>query len=156
MRAQLLIGVIVLFFILCLGVYFAFGPGSESATAIHYPGDSVSGKPITTPTGLIYYDLKVGTGETPADPTTRVRVHYTGWLMNGTKFDSSLDSGRPAEFPLNGVIKGWTEGVGTMKTGGKRKLIIPPDLGYGPAGSPPNIPPTATLVFDVELLSIVK
>ena len=107
---------------------------------------------VTTDSGLTYIDMKVGDGASP-EPTDRVEVHYTGWLVDGTKFDSSVDRGTPAKFGLNRVIKGWTEGVGSMKVGGKRKLVIPADLAYGAAGRP-SIPPNATLVFDVELLSI--
>ena len=81
-------------------------------------------------------------------------MHYTGWLPDGTKFDSSVDRGSPAEFGLDQVIAGWTEGVGSMKVGGKRMLVIPPDLGYGSAGAGGVIPPDATLVFEVELLGI--
>lgn len=107
-----------------------------------------------TDSGLMYVDLKVGEGETPKT-TDKVDVHYTGWLVDGTKFDSSVDRGTPFTFSLSGgVIKGWLEGVATMKVGGKRKLIIPSDLGYGKRGSPPKIPADATLVFDVELLGI--
>jgi len=109
-------------------------------------------KIVKTDSGLMYVDLKVGEGETPKT-TDKVEVHYTGWLVDGTKFDSSVDRGQPAVFGLSQVIKGWTEGLGTMKVGGKRKLIIPPDLAYGKAGRP-SIPPDSTLVFDVELLGI--
>lgn len=116
-----------------------------------YPGDNVSGEPVKTPSGLMYYDIKPGTGPTPKDSSARVTVHYTGWLTDGKKFDSSVDRGQPATFPLNGVIGGWTEGVGSMKEGGKRKLIIPANLAYGPSGRP-GIPPNATLIFDVELI----
>lgn len=119
----------------------------------HLPGDPVQGQPTVTPTGLKYYDIKVGEGEQPAGPNSQVKVHYTGWLVNGTKFDSSYDhpDKAPVQFVLSGVIPGWTEGVGSMKVGGKRKLLIPANLAYG-AGGRPGIPPNATLIFDVELL----
>ncbi len=107
----------------------------------------------TTPSGLRYIDETVGTGASP-QPTDAVTVNYTGWLTDGTKFDSSVDRCQPASFPLNRVIPGWTEGVGSMKVGGKRRLIIPSELAYGAQGRPPTIPGGATLIFDVELLSI--
>jgi FKBP-type peptidyl-prolyl cis-trans isomerase len=106
----------------------------------------------TTPSGLKYYDIKAGEGGSPKE-SSRVKVHYTGWLTDGTIFDSSVTRGQPAEFSLNGVIKGWTEGVGSMKVGGKRKLVVPPDLAYGEAGRP-SIPPNSTLIFEIELLEI--
>jgi FKBP-type peptidyl-prolyl cis-trans isomerase len=115
----------------------------------------VSGQPITTPSGLQYIDVVVGTGD-EAQAGQEVTVHYTGWLTSGQKFDSSRDSGRPFNFKLGGgdVIKGWDLGVAGMRIGGQRRLIIPPDMGYGPRGYPPVIPPSATLIFDVELLRI--
>ncbi len=108
-----------------------------------------------TPSGLRYQDLNEGDGaQATVDQT--VVVHYTGWLPNGEKFDSSRDRNQPFSFTLGAgqVIAGWDEGVAGMKIGGRRKLVIPADLGYGTAGAPPAIPPGATLVFDVELLEV--
>jgi FKBP-type peptidyl-prolyl cis-trans isomerase FkpA len=109
---------------------------------------------ITTESGLQYEDLTEGTGSA-AQPGKRVKVHYTGWLTDGQKFDSSKDRGDPFEFVLDGgmVIRGWDEGVQGMKVGGVRKLTIPPALGYGARGAGGVIPPNATLVFEVELLA---
>jgi peptidylprolyl isomerase len=114
-----------------------------------------AGKATTTPSGLKYFDIKAGSGAVPKKGQ-RVKVHYTGWLTDGKKFDSSVDRGEPFVFTIgNGqVIKGWDEGVGTMKVGGKRQLHIPPDLGYGARGAGGVIPPNATLIFDVELLGV--
>mmetsp|Transcript_6686 Transcript_6686/g.18888 ORF Transcript_6686/g.18888 Transcript_6686/m.18888 type:complete len:110 (+) Transcript_6686:66-395(+) len=105
--------------------------------------------------GLQMEDILVGNGAT-ASVGQKVSVHYTGWLTNGTKFDSSLDRGRPFQFNLGGgeVIQGWDQGVQGMKIGGKRKLTIPPHLGYGASGAGGVIPPNATLVFEVELLKL--
>jgi peptidylprolyl isomerase len=110
---------------------------------------------VTTPSGLQYIDVVEGTGETPQSGQTVV-VHYTGTLQDGTKFDSSRDRNSPFSFPLGlgRVIRGWDEGISTMKVGGQRQLIIPPDLGYGARGAGGVIPPNATLIFDVELLRI--
>ncbi len=110
---------------------------------------------VTTPSGLAYQDLVAGSGSTPTAGKL-VKVHYTGWLQDGTKFDSSLDRGQPFEFSIGAgqVIPGWDEGVMTMKVGGKRKLVIPPQLGYGAAGAGGVIPPNATLTFEVILLDV--
>jgi peptidylprolyl isomerase len=114
---------------------------------------------MTTPSGLKIIDTQVGTGPSPKPGQTCV-MHYTGWLYEngkkGAKFDSSLDRGQPFEFPIgqHRVIAGWDEGVATMKVGGKRTLIIPPELGYGARGAGGVIPPNATLMFDVELLAV--
>ena len=116
-----------------------------------------SAQEVTMPSGLKYQDLTVGSG-TEAVAGKKVSVHYTGWLQSdNTKFDSSVDRGQPFEFQLGAgqVIRGWDEGVAGMKVGGKRKLIIPSELGYGSTGTPGGpIPPNATLVFDVELLGV--
>lgn len=107
----------------------------------------------TSPSGLRYIIEKEGEGVAPT-ATSQVTVHYTGYLLNGNKFDSSVDRGQPATFGLNQVIKGWTEGLQLLKPGGKAKLIIPAELGYGANGYPPVIPPNSWLVFDVELIKV--
>jgi FKBP-type peptidyl-prolyl cis-trans isomerase FkpA len=108
-----------------------------------------------TTSGIEITTLKAGTGASPASSQT-VKVHYRGTLMSGKEFDSSYGRGQPATFPLNRVIPCWTEGVQTMKVGGKAKLVCPPALAYGTQGIPGTIPPDATLVFEVELLDILK
>ena len=121
--------------------------------------DAATNQVIEMPNGLKYTDTKTGDGAT-ATPGNKVSVHYTGWLYNngakGTKFDSSVDRGQPFQFTLGAhqVIAGWDEGVAGMKVGGKRTLIIPPELGYGARGAGGVIPPNATLMFDVELLGV--
>ena len=130
--------------------------GLSAAAAPSAGPTAVTGKPVTTASGLQYYDLKVGSGDVAAVGDI-VRVHYTGWLTDGTKFDSSLDRKEPLRFWLGKgqVIKGWDEGVTGMKVGGKRQLRIPSKIGYGERGNG-NIPPNADLVFDVELVSVSK
>jgi peptidylprolyl isomerase len=110
---------------------------------------------VTTPSGLKYIDEVVGTGDAPTKGKS-VKVHYTGKLTNGKKFDSSVDRGQPFSFSIGvgQVIKGWDEGVMSMKVGGKRQLIIPAELGYGARGAGRDIPPNAELIFDVELLGV--
>jgi peptidylprolyl isomerase len=113
------------------------------------------GSEVTTASGLRYVDVVQGTGATPQRGQT-VTVNYTGTLTDGRKFDSSVDKGQPYSFRIGfgEVIKGWDEGIMSMKVGGKRKLTIPSNLAYGPMGRPPNIPPNSTLLFDVELLNV--
>jgi len=110
---------------------------------------------VVSASGLVYLSLKDGAGASPG-ATDTVKVHYRGTFPDGKEFDSSIARGQPAEFPLNRVIKCWTEGVQKMKVGGKARLVCPPGIAYGDRGSPPVIKPGATLVFEVELLEIVK
>lgn len=128
---------------------------TEARPPFELPGQAVSGDPTVTESGLMFYEIEAGGGEAP-EPMSTVSVHYTGWLVDGRQFDSSVERGMPASFPLNRVIPGWSEGVGSMRVGGKRKLLIPYNLAYGPSGRPPVIPPKALLIFDVELLEIVE
>jgi FKBP-type peptidyl-prolyl cis-trans isomerase len=146
-----------------LGVAFGCGSSDKANTSTtpSTPSTSspmkVTGQPTTTASGLQYWDIVVGTGAT-ATPGSMVRVHYSGFLTTGQKFDSSRDRGEPFSFPLGQgqVIKGWDEGVAGMKVGGQRQLRIPPQLGYGAEGAGGAIPPNATLIFDVELLAVGK
>ena len=130
-----------------------------SVTKDHSAMAQSAAKPVTTSSGLQYIDGKAGAGASPRANQTAV-VHYTGWLYvdgaKGKKFDSSVDRNEPFEFPVGAgqVIKGWDEGVASMKVGGKRTLIVPPQLGYGARGAAGVIPPNATLMFDVELLGL--
>ena len=109
----------------------------------------------TTDSGLQYIVIEEGTGARPS-ADSRVKVHYTGTLIDGTKFDSSYDRGQPAEFPLGGVIPAWTEALQLMKVGGKMKIFAPPDIAYRDRGAPPVIGPNATLIFEIELVEIVQ
>jgi peptidylprolyl isomerase len=141
---------------------FAIALTVLTASAVSRPNTAMAqttGKAMTTASGLQIIDSKVGTGVTPK-PGQICVVHYTGWLyqdgQKGKKFDSSVDRNDPLEFPVGQrkVIAGWDEGVASMKVGGKRTLIIPPELGYGARGAGGVIPPNATLIFDVELLDV--
>lgn len=144
-KINLILGLAIIVIVVGFGAYWFWPKGR--------------GNEIKTPSGLKYIDDVVGTGITPS-PGKDVKVNYTGMLEDGTKFDSSVDPSfghvQPFTFKIGmgGVIKGWDEGVMSMKVGGKRRLIIPSDLGYGASGSPPKIPPNATLIFDVELLDV--
>jgi len=151
----------ILMFVVSTG--FACSKKETASSEIKKSGDTVmsktdagqSEKMIKTPSGLQYEDMVAGSGASPS-PGKKVTVHYTGWLLDGKKFDSSVDRNEPFVFKIGKgeVISGWDEGVMTMKIGGKRKLIIPADLGYGAAGAGGVIPPNATLVFEVILLDI--
>jgi peptidylprolyl isomerase len=137
----------------------AFALAIIGSTIMTDPSDAQSARPTTTSSGLQIIDTKPGTGATPRAGQT-VTVHYTGWLyengQRGKKFDSSVDRNETFNFPIGQgrVIQGWDEGVGSMKVGGKRTLIIPAALGYGARGAGGVIPPNATLIFDVELIGV--
>jgi FKBP-type peptidyl-prolyl cis-trans isomerase FkpA len=139
--------------------FAAVAAAISTPAAIRMATAQTAGKTMTTASGLQIIDTKVGTGASPKTGQTCV-MHYTGWLyengQKGKKFDSSVDRNEPFEFPIGQrrVIAGWDEGVGSMKVGGKRTLIIPPELGYGARGAGGVIPPNATLMFDVELLAV--
>ncbi len=143
---------LVIAFVAILGVACGSSSDSDSETDSN-SGVNMADETITTASGLQIKTIVVGTGDKAEVGKTAV-VHYTGWLLDGTKFDSSVDRGTPFEFPLGQgrVIKGWDEGVATMNIGGKVELIIPPDLGYGASGAGGVIPPNATLKFEVEFL----
>jgi FKBP-type peptidyl-prolyl cis-trans isomerase len=134
-------------------------PTPASSSSGNYPIGTLDTTPptpsaaaVTTASGLVYEDLQVGTGAV-AKAGDSVTVNYTGWLQDGTKFDSSIDRGQPSSFSLNGVIPGWSEGVQGMAVGGTRLLVIPPSLGYGSQANG-SIPANSTLVFEVQLVSI--
>ena len=150
--------VVTVAIILALTAVFVVAQGAarKPATSNTTSPSKVTGEGVTTPSGLMYWDIRVGNGEF-AKEGKHVRVHYTGWLTTGKKFDSSVDAGKPFDFTIGNreVIKGWEEGVAGMRVGGKRQLRIPPALGYGAEGTPDgSIPPNATLIFDVQLLGV--
>ena len=147
---------ILLALLLAAPLVTASRPG-VAATTVSYKSAAAktAAKTVTLPDGLKYTDVKVGKGAMPRAGQTAI-VHYTGTFPNGKKFDSSRDRGQPFEFELarHGVIVCWDEAVATMRVGGRRKLVCPPQIAYGAAGRPPVIPPNATLDFDVELLGV--
>ncbi len=149
LRTTRILIVSIAIIILAVGAYLIFSDRTPEPVATS--GENM----ITTNSGLKYEDLVLGDGA-EAVKGKNVSVHYTGWLEDGTKFDSSLDRGQPFTFLLGAgnVIQGWEEGVAGMKVGGKRRLVIPPEIGYGSTGAGGVIPPNATLVFEVELLGI--
>lgn len=134
---------------------FAAGALALSLSSLALAADPAPAVPVTTASGLVFQDIKVGTGLSPK-ATDTVKVNYRGTLADGTEFDSSYRRGQPAEFPLNRVIPCWTEGLQRMKAGGKAKLTCPPAIAYGSRGAGGVIPPNATLTFEVELLAITN
>jgi FKBP-type peptidyl-prolyl cis-trans isomerase len=149
------VAAIAILFVTTAGFVLGQGEARKPAAANTNAPSKVTGDGVKTDSGLQYWDIRVGNGDV-AKEGSRVRVHYTGWLTTGKKFDSSVDAGKPFDFTIgNGeVIKGWEDGIAGMKVGGKRQLRIPPALGYGADGYPPDIPPNATLIFDIKLLGV--
>ena len=133
----------------------AAAAGEKKAGVAFVAKEAAQPGAVKQPTGFVYKEVKAGTGDVPK-ATDKVKVHYRGTLIDGTVFDSSIDRGEPVTFPLTGVIPCWTQGLQLMKTGGKARLVCPSDVAYGDAGSPPKIKGGATLVFEVELISIEK
>ncbi len=132
------------------------GAGDEKKAGADYLAKAAAEKGATkTPAGFVIQPISPGTGPSPK-PTDKVKVHYKGTLIDGTVFDSSIDRGEPVVFPISGVIPCWTQGLQMMKVGGKSRLVCPANLAYGDRGAPPQIKPGATLVFEVQLLEIVK
>jgi FKBP-type peptidyl-prolyl cis-trans isomerase len=152
--AKYLVAVAVILGMMAVFVLAQSTTGKSSAPDTSAP-TKVTGDGVKTESGLQYWDIRVGNGDM-AKEGSHVRVHYTGWLTTGKKFDSSVDAGTPFDFTIGNreVIKGWEEGVAGMKVGGKRQLRIPPGLAYGADGYPPVIPPNATLIFDIKLLGV--
>jgi FKBP-type peptidyl-prolyl cis-trans isomerase len=158
-RQRVIIGIIIALVVVLIGYFVYRDYSSKNQT---YPIGTLDTTPptptsnaVTTASGLVYEDLQVGDGATAQTGNT-VSVNYTGWLEDGTKFDSSLDRGQPLEFTLGAsqVIPGWDEGVQGMKVNGTRLLVIPPELAYGSSGAGSSIPPDATLTFEVQLVGI--
>jgi len=131
----------------------AVSPAPPTSSASYLDKAAAEPGAIRTASGLVYREMKIGTGASPK-VTDTVKVHYRGTLVDGTEFDSSYKRNEPAQFPLNQVIPCWTEGVQRMKVGGQSRLVCPPNIAYGDRGSPPVIPAGATLIFEVELLGI--
>ena len=148
MRRTILLGLLLL--LACSGGDDAAGGAPESPPGAAAGADAAT---YTSPSGLVMTTLVEGTGPSPT-PEDVVEVHYHGTFQDGSVFDSSVERGQPARFPLNGVIPCWTEGVARMKTGGKAKLVCPPEIAYGARGAPGRIPPNSTLSFEVELIAI--
>ncbi len=160
MTKSLVLAVVIVFILVAVAVWAQ----TSTQTPVHRHVQAVPntaaptkviGDGVKTDSGLQYWDIRVGTGEVAKDGD-HVKVHYTGWLTTGKKFDSSVDAHHPFDFTLGKgeVIKGWDEGITGMKVGGKRQLRIPPELAYGTNGYPPLIAPNATLIFDVQLLAV--
>ncbi len=151
---RIVIALIVLVF-LGLIAYLVWQALTPETPAVETPVAAPAGEVITTASGLQYQEIVIGDGD-EAVPGSRVQVHYTGRLEDGTQFDTSRERGQPFEFTLGAgrVIQGWDEGIAGMREGGQRTLIIPSELGYGESGFPPVIPPNATLIFDVELIEV--